>query len=187
MFGGRREAVLAWAKAFYSVFLRLAVNIYINGYNLKTVRYENYQVLNEHVLIPVGYICFQLFKGNSLIYFYHYIKKTKSNQRIGTVYQKYSECIRLTIFDDDASTTPKLKFLKYLYIVLVKKELFKKTSLCFLPLEDIGRYQNCILLMEEFGTISGMLLHNGEYCNGCITKRSYYDLVSRPLYNKRLK
>jgi hypothetical protein len=24
MFGGRREAVLAWAKAFYSVFLRLA-------------------------------------------------------------------------------------------------------------------------------------------------------------------
>jgi hypothetical protein len=34
MFGGRREAVLAWAKAFYSVFLRLAVNIYINGYNL---------------------------------------------------------------------------------------------------------------------------------------------------------
>jgi hypothetical protein len=31
MFGGRREAVLAWAKAFYSVFLRLAA--YINGYN----------------------------------------------------------------------------------------------------------------------------------------------------------
>jgi hypothetical protein len=40
MFGGRREAVLAWAKAFFSVFLRSEVNI--NGYNFRTGGSENY-------------------------------------------------------------------------------------------------------------------------------------------------
>jgi hypothetical protein len=44
MFGGRREAVLSWAKAFYSVFLRLAVNI--NDYNFKIIRSENYYKMN---------------------------------------------------------------------------------------------------------------------------------------------